>query len=150
MKFTAGNIAVLLIAAGLTAFAFIKFMDYRNANSENNGEKTEVSKDQAAADEELTKKMRQAALPEIQEYVSAYIKEPLPEDYVIPQFIYDAGTPEEASRLIGERYPEFYGLRGNDYLHTIGKYPVRWKEMINESKAYRIVYAHTKEPKSNN
>jgi hypothetical protein len=150
MKFTFGNIAILLIAAGITAFAFIKFMDYRNAKSGNAEVKTELTKAQEEDNEALTKRMRQMALPEIQEYVSAYIKEPLPKDYVIPQFIYDAGTPEEASRLIGERYPEFYGLRGNDYLHTIGKYPVRWKEMINESKAYRIVYAHTKEPKSNN
>jgi predicted house-cleaning noncanonical NTP pyrophosphatase (MazG superfamily) len=144
MKLSAGNIAVFVIAAGLTAFAFIKLMDYRASNT------TEKQQVNAAADEELTKRMRNAALPEIQEFVSAYIKEPLPDDYEIPQFIIDAGTPEEANRLIGERYPEFYGQRGNDYLHTIGKYPVRWKAMIDESKAYRKVYAHTREPQSNN
>lgn len=144
MKLSAGNIAVFVIAAGLTAFAFIKLIEYRSSKS------TEQTQVDSSADEELTKRMRSAALPEIQEFVSAYIKEPLPDDYEIPQFIIDAGTPEEANRIIGERYPEFYGLRGDAYLHTIGKYPVRWKAMIDESKAYRKVYAHTREPQSNN
>lgn len=144
MKLSAGNIAVFVIAASLTAFAFIKLMEYRSSKS---NEQTKVD---SSVDEELTKRMRNAALPEIKEFVSEYIAKPLADDYEIPQFIVDAGTPEEANRLIGERYPEFFGQRGDAYLHTIGKYPVRWKAMIDESKAYRKVYAHTREPQSNN
>lgn len=144
MKLSAGNIIVFVLAAGLTAFAFIKWMEYRSSSS------TEQVQVDSTADDELTKRMRNAALPEIKEFVSGYIKEPLPDDYEIPQFIIDAGTPEEANRLIGERYPEFFGQRGDAYLHNIGKYPVRWKAMIDESKAYRKVYAHTREPQSNN
>jgi hypothetical protein len=148
MKLSAGNIAILLISAAITAFAFIKFMDYQKQGG---GASSEIkSAGNYESDEELTKRLRQMDLDQLKEFVKEYIAEPLPEDYVIPQFIYDAGTPEEASKQIGERYPEFFGKKGNDYLHTIGKYPVRWKALINESKAYRKVYAHTKEQKSNN
>lgn len=66
----------------------------------------------------------------------------LPIDYEYPQFLLDAGSGKESARLIGERFPEFYGLGGEALITAARTYPVRYREMIHYSLAYREIYAH--------
>ena len=95
----------------------------------------------------LVQRMRNASVDEIKAYMRECLDEGLPEDYVIPQYVYDAGDPKTCSTWIGERYPEFYGLQGMNLVQAAGKHPVRYRELIRVSRAMRKVYAdHMKPP----
>lgn len=92
--------------------------------------------------EVLVEQLRNAPQEKVKRYMKLILDTDLPDDYEYPQFILDAGSGKESARLIGERYPEFYGLGGAALVEAARKFPVRYREMIMESKAYRVVYAH--------
>jgi hypothetical protein len=89
----------------------------------------------------LIQRMRAASEEEIVAFMRAVLDEPLPEDYVIPQYVYEAGDPATCSAWIGERYPEFHGKQGSSLIDAVGREPVRYRELIRVSKAMRMVYA---------
>lgn len=92
--------------------------------------------------EELRAQLRNADRDETLRYMRQIMDRKLPEDYNFPDFLVEAGSGKESARIIGERYPEFYGLGGTALINAVKKYPVKYQEMIEESRAYRELYKH--------
>ncbi len=93
----------------------------------------------------LIKRMENASMEEIKEFMRDEVDRELPGSYEVPQYIMDAGNAQAASAAIGERFPEFYMKGGRDLIESIGKHPVRYRKLIEETKALRRYYG--KEPK---
>lgn len=92
--------------------------------------------------ETLRNQMRSADRDQVLSFMR-YIRESgLPEGYEYPQFLLDAGSGQESARLIGERFPEFYGLGGEALINATKAHPVKYREMMHYSLAYREIYAH--------
>jgi len=100
------------------------------------GEISELSE----SDQALIKKMKGASIPEIKAFIREVLDEELPENYEVPQHIIDAGDANEATRVVGERYPEFVNKEGAKFLASIAANPIRYKLIIRESQAIRKHY----------
>ncbi len=98
------------------------------------------SKEEVLAEQALRERLAKADIPEIKAFIREVLDEELPDDYVIPKDIVDAGTPEEATRLVGVHFPEFFGKEGSQFIAAIAADPIRYKEMIKESRAVRKQY----------
>lgn len=92
--------------------------------------------------EELRAQLRDANRDEVLRYMRQIMDRKLPEDYEFPDFLIEAGSGKESARVIGERYPEFYGLGGSALINAVSQYPIKYQEMIEESRAYRELYKH--------
>lgn len=93
----------------------------------------------------LIKRMENASVEEIKEFMREEGKRELPASYVTPQYIVDAGNAQAASAAIGQRFPEFYMKGGLALIESVGKHPVRYRQILEETKALRRHYQ--KEPK---
>lgn len=93
-----------------------------------------------AEDIALTERMRDASVPEIKAFIREVLDEPLPEGYEIPQYIIDAGDPDAATAAVGARFPEFFGKEGPEYIRSVAEHPVRYRQLIRESRALRKQY----------
>lgn len=161
MKMKLSDIVLIVLAVAVIAMLGYNFM-----GRSGEGESTEVAEaeersaspavaervlartDEFSDDpEELVEQLRNAPQEKVKRYMKMILDTELPDDYEYPQFILDAGSGKESARLIGERYPEFYGLGGAALVEAARKHPVRYRELIMESKAYRVVYAHEVENK---
>ncbi len=92
------------------------------------------------ADVLLIQRMRSASIPEIQDYMREVLAEELPADYTIPEPILNAADAEEATRIVGERFPQFYNKQGKSLIEATGKDPLGFRAMILESRAVRKIH----------
>lgn len=90
--------------------------------------------------DKLRQQIRNADDAGVKDFVRFILDQPLPADFVIPQYITDAGSVEKSVEAIGERFPQFHQLRGQRLLDAIKNDPVNYIEMMSHSKAYRQVY----------
>ncbi len=88
----------------------------------------------------LIKRMQTATTDEVKEYIGEVVKMELPDDYIIPQDIIDAGHPRLAADVIADRYPEFSGRDGMSLVQAVRADPVLYRQVVMESKAMRKVY----------
>ncbi|MCW5900682.1 MAG: hypothetical protein KIT10_15605 [Flavobacteriales bacterium] len=88
----------------------------------------------------IVERMRKASDQEVKEYIGEVVNMELPEDYVIPQDIIDAGHPKLAAQVIADRYPEISGQQGNGLVYAVRQHPLLYRQLVMESKAMRQVY----------
>ncbi len=88
----------------------------------------------------LIQRLRNASDQEVKEYISEVVNMELPEDYVIPQDIIDAGHPKLAAEVIAARYPEISGQQGVGLVYVVRQHPLLYRQVVMESKAMRKVY----------
>jgi hypothetical protein len=91
-------------------------------------------------DKVLTERMSTATVPEIKAFVREVLDTPLPDDFATPEYIIAAGSPNDATKAIGEHFPEFVDKEGPEFLSSIAADPVRYREMIRHSRALRRHY----------
>ena len=98
-----------------------------------------------AEDKALIERMRRADVDALKAFVQQVLDEEVPADYPLPEVLKTAGSPQAAELRFQERYPEFYGTQGATYLRAVAQSPVRYRQMIHETRAVRRFYQ-----KSNN
>jgi hypothetical protein len=91
---------------------------------------------------ELVESMKNADTPQIKAYITKTLEEPLDEGYELPDHIRNAKTVKEASDAIGARYPEFFGKEGSEYLQAVAAHPIKYRELIQETRAMRNHFVH--------
>lgn len=91
----------------------------------------------------IIERMRNASTDEIKAYLHEVLQLQLPPDYVVPDYIRDAGTPEQALDTVNARYPNFEGKRGAELLQAIAADPIAHRDLILENRAVRMFYADT-------
>lgn len=90
----------------------------------------------------MKEKLKQAQTAEIKSFIKEVLAATLSEDYQLPEAVRTASSAEVASGIISSRYPEFFGLQGPEFLHSISSNPVRYFEMIREYKAVRALFTN--------
>lgn len=155
LKFT----DILLILAAILVIASVGYNIFRTqsgtevpalveetaTNNRSESSKREITKSEEPFSddpEELRAQLRNADREEVLRYMRQIMDRKLPEDYEFPDFLVEAGSGKESARVIGERYPEFYGLGGSALINAVKQYPVKYQAMIEESRAYRELYKH--------
>ena len=98
-----------------------------------------------AEEKALIERMRRADVDALKAFVQQVLDEEVPADYPLPEVLKTAGSPQAAELRFQERYPEFYGTQGVNYLRAVAQSPVRYRQMIHETRAVRRFYQ-----KSNN
>jgi len=96
----------------------------------------ELTKEEAL----LIARMKSATIPEIKAFVRTTIDTPLPPDHVVPDYIQQAPTFQVASKEVGARFPEFYMKNGPEYLQAVAEHPVRFRELIEDTKGARLAF----------
>lgn len=129
--------AAMLVACGGSA------SDQERSRTDRLKEAAERAPDVAAPSREdvlLIKRMQTATTDEVKEYIGEVVQMELPEDFIIPQDIIDAGHPRLAADVIADRYPEFNGRDGMSLVQAVRANPVLYRQVVMESKAMRKVY----------
>jgi hypothetical protein len=98
-----------------------------------------------AEEQALIDRMKNADIPTIKAYVRSVLNEEVPAGFELPEVMKQAGDSDQAERVFAQRYPEFYGKQGPDYLRAVAASPVRYRQLILETRAVRQFYQ-----KSNN
>ena len=96
-------------------------------------------------DQALIDRLKDADVPTIKAFVQSVLHEDMPPDFELPEVMKTAGSAQAAELLFAERYPEFYGKQGPDYLRAAAAHPIRYRQLIRETRAVRKYYQ-----KSNN
>lgn len=96
-----------------------------------------TEKQLTAVQTELVESMRNADTPQIKAYIRQTLEEPLDEGYELSEQVRNAKTVQEASEAIGVLYPEFFGKDGSEYLQAVAAHPIRYRELIQETRAMR-------------
>lgn len=91
-------------------------------------------------DQRLMERMRDADVGQIKAYMREVLALPLPPDHVLPAEIANAGSPQKAQEVLDALYPEFVGKEGPSFFQAIAAEPVRYREMILETRALRLHY----------
>ena len=94
-------------------------------------------------EQELNESYALADLETIRAFVREVIDEPLSSSYVIPTYIKESKDAEEASKIVGAFYPEFYGKQGILLLDAVKAHPAIYVRMIKEYKAIRMLFEPT-------
>jgi hypothetical protein len=154
-KLKGADILIIIAAVVVVGLLIYNFTSQSNQESETSPTQAETSKTAPTSDEirsraiqwsddpeTLREQMRGANRDQTLAFMSYLRERGLPEGYEHPQFLLDAGSGKESARLIGERFPEFYGLGGEALINAAKQHPVRFKEMIEYSLSYREIYAH--------
>ncbi|MBL0126471.1 MAG: hypothetical protein IPP83_03220 [Flavobacteriales bacterium] len=97
------------------------------------------------ADRALIARLKGADIPTIKAYIRSVLDEDLPKDFVLPEIMKTAGSAQEAELIFKVRYPEFYGKQGREYLRAAADHPIRYRQLIRETRLVRQFYQ-----KSNN
>ncbi len=149
LKFT--DILLILVAIGVVASVGYNVFRTQSVSEPTVVEETAVDREVEAKrngvpfsddPEKLREQLRNADRDETLRYMRQIMDRKLPADYEFPDFLVDAGSGKESARVIGERYPEFYGLGGSALINAVKQYPVKYQAMIEESRAYRELYKH--------
>lgn len=77
----------------------------------------------------------------VRAFVQTTLSAPLASDFTVPSYINEATDFSEASKMVGARYPEFFGREGNELLTAISANPDRFVSLISETKAIRAQFA---------
>lgn len=77
---------------------------------------------------------------EVRSYITELLKEPIPEDYAIPEYITSGKDQEEVYSIFAQRFPMFYGFGSTQLLDSIIANPDEYPVMILENKAIRRYY----------
>ena len=85
-------------------------------------------------------RIRLATEEDAKAFVAEELKKPLPEDYQIPSYITSGYPLAQVYDSVSVRFPDFYGKRGDEYLHAIMKDPETYLKLNKESKAIRMYY----------
>lgn len=94
----------------------------------------------SAEDQRLMERMRNADVGQIKAYMREVLAIPLPPDHVLPADIANAGSPQKAQEMLDALYPEFVGREGPSFFQAVAAEPVRYREMILETRALRLHY----------
>ncbi|MDX9752217.1 MAG: hypothetical protein RBT71_14145 [Flavobacteriales bacterium] len=132
---------VLAIGLGVMTTFFLSTGCAEGARSAQDG--TALDTDAATAlraDALLIQRMRNATDQEVRAYIREVVALELPADYPIPASIIEAGDPKSAAADIAARYPEFNGRRDAALVDAVRENPVRYREVVLESRAMRQVY----------
>jgi hypothetical protein len=84
-----------------------------------------------------------ADMETIRTFVRKVIDEPLSSNYAIPSYIIESKDAEEASKVVGTYYPEFYGKQGLELLDAVKTHTAVYVRMIKEYKAIRLLFEPT-------
>lgn len=93
-----------------------------------------------AEEQKMIESLRDASIPQIKAHIRKVLSEPLPADYVIPEYIKQAGSPEAANNAVNAHYPQFFGKDGEALLLMAQADPVTHREMIRAARAIRLYY----------
>lgn len=77
----------------------------------------------------------------VRAFVQTTLAKPLSTDFAVPNYIKEAPDFNEASKMVGARYPEFFGREGDALLTAISTNPDRFASLISETKAIRAQFA---------
>ena len=77
----------------------------------------------------------------VRAFVQSTLSAPIATDFAVPNYINEASDFTEASKMVGARYPEFFGRDGNELLTAISANPDRFVSLISETKAIRAQFA---------
>lgn len=77
----------------------------------------------------------------VRAFVQTTLAAPLGADFTVPNYIKEATDFQEASKMVGARYPEFFGREGDELLTAIAANPERFASLISETKAIRAQFA---------
>lgn len=80
---------------------------------------------------------KDASVIEIKTFIKQVLDTPLPADYVVPEYILRANSPEEATEAVNTNYPDFVGKDGEEFLQAIANDPKTYIELMDECKAVR-------------
>ncbi|MBK7384822.1 MAG: hypothetical protein IPI81_16040 [Flavobacteriales bacterium] len=97
------------------------------------------------ADRALIARLKGADILTTKAYIRSVLHEDLPKDFVLPEIMKTAGSAQEAELIFKVRYPEFYGKQGREYLRAAADHPIRYRQLIRETRLVRQFYQ-----KSNN
>ncbi len=84
-----------------------------------------------------------ADIEAIRTFVRKVLDEPLSSNYLIPSYIKESKDADEASKVVGAFYPEFYGKQGILLLDAVKAHPAIYVRMIKEYKAIRMLFEPT-------
>lgn len=84
-----------------------------------------------------------ADMETIRVFVREVIDEPLSSNYAIPSYIKESRNADDASKIVGIHYPEFYGKQGILLLDAVKENPAIYVRMIKEYKAIRTLFEPT-------
>ncbi len=139
---------IILIVLAVVTLGMLGYTLSQRSGSADKAAVEEVEKEFSSDPDQLVQQLQRADRDKVLRFMREVMDEPIPDDYDFPDFLVNAGSGKESARVIGERYPEFYGLGGDALINAARRYPVRYKAMIEESKAYRVLYRHEVEGKN--
>ncbi|MCB9169887.1 MAG: hypothetical protein H6594_05970 [Flavobacteriales bacterium] len=88
----------------------------------------------------IVDRLRDADVPTIKDYIRSVLHEDMPPDFELPAALKEAGSAQAAELVFARRYPEFYGKQGPDFIRAIAASPIRYRQLIRETRAVRKFY----------
>jgi hypothetical protein len=79
-------------------------------------------------------------MPDVQEYMRTVRATPIPDDYVVPEYISAAANYDEAMLVLNQRFPDFSNKEGTDLIKAVWDQPVRYQSLMLENKAARLQF----------
>lgn len=79
-------------------------------------------------------------MPDVQEYMRKVRATPIPDDYVVPEYISAAANYDEAMFVLNQRFPDFSNKEGTDLIKAVWDQPVRYQSLMVENKAARLKF----------